>query len=238
MEAEKIIKQARRSMQDMLTSVYRYNSSFPLNKNQEKLLERVLFAMSVIDRKYFAPKDYYLDTALGIGSGQTISQPSTVARMLLLADLKQGDDFLEIGTGSGWNASLAAFLVYPGNVVSIERINALKEKALGNLNNIRDFLKEKKPEIYTKLKKINFIAENIFVEGKAWKKKYDKIMFTAGIEDEDEIKMEKIANSLLKDKGILICPHMSGPLLIYKKEKGKIIRTLTKESYVFVPLLE
>src|SRR3989344_7775374 len=148
MELEKIIRLARKEMQEMLASVLEYNSNFVKNKSQEKLLERILFSISVIDRKYFAEDEdrAYDDNALPIGEGQTISQPSTVARMLLLVNLEERDDVLEVGTGSGWNACLIAFLVYPGNTTSIERIFELKKKAENNLKNFKEHLKSSKPE--------------------------------------------------------------------------------------------
>lgn len=235
-DAEKIIKFAPERMKEMLSSVLDYNSIFLKNKEQEKLLARILFAISVVDRKYFYEgKEAYYDTALPIGKGQTISQPSTVARMLLLGELKEGDDVLEIGTGSGWNASLIAFLVYPGYVNSVELHVELKEKAERNLDDLRNYLKQKKPQDIQKLQKINFFAQNIF----KWKlkKKYDKIIVTAGINEGQEEKIKELARNLLKQNGILICPYTSGPLLIFRK-KGKLIIQRTKEQYVFVPLID
>ena len=232
-DIEKIIKAARKDMQEMLNSVYNYSSDFPVN---EKLLEKILFAMSVIDRKFFVSNGSYLDTALPIGKGQTISQPSTVARMLILADLQEGDEVLEIGTGSGWNTCLIAFLVYPGNVLSLDRIYSLVEKAEKNLSELRSYMKQKKPQDYEKLSKLNFSAGNIF--GMNLKRKYDKIIVTAGIDNgEMEGKVDELADSLLKQNGILICPYTRGPMLIYKKQ-GKLRKIKTREQYVFVPLLE
>lgn len=237
-EAEKIIKFSSARMREMLSSVLDYNSMFLDDEKQELLLQRILFAISVIDRKYFYEgREAYSDTALPIGEGQTISQPSTVARMLLLANLQKGDDVLEIGTGSGWNASLIAFLVYPGSVVSVERINSLKEKAEANLRNLRNYLKERRPQDIQMVEKINFYAENIFDSKKARNKKYDKIIITAGIEKGQEKKIELLAKNLLQQKGILICPYISGPLLIYRK-LGILKKSFTREHYVFVPLLE
>ena len=239
MAFESIIKHAKPLMRQMLESVYSYNSRFLLNEQQEKQLEKILFSMLVIDRKFFYQgENAYDDTALAIGEGQTISQPSTIARMLILADLYEGDDVLEIGTGSGYNASLIAFLACPGNVVSVERFLSLKEKAETNLRNLRNHLKQTNPEIFEKLSKINFYAENIFEKGKAYKKKYAKIIITAGIENGEEKKIENLAKELLKQKGILLCPYQSGPLLIFKKKGKEIIISKTKEEYVFVPLLE
>lgn len=239
-EARKIIKSAPERMREMLRSAYLYNSNFSSFSEKEKLLEKILFSMTIIDRKFFAQDEAqaYDDNALPIGKGQTISQPSTVARMLLLAELEEEDEVLEIGTGSGWNASLIAFLVHPGSVLSIDRVSSLVEGAQENMGRLRNYLKQKHPQDFVKIEKLNFLTENIFSKGKIWKKRYDKIIITAGIEDKEaENKIEEIAKSLLRKKGLLICPHVSGPLIIFKK-KDNLIKEETKEHYVFVPLLK
>lgn len=236
---KELIKILPKKMQAMLNSVFEYNSRFLLDENQEKLLEKIIFAISQIDREFFVEdkERAYDDNALEIGSGQTISQPSTVARMLILAGIEKSDEILEVGTGSGWNAALISFLVYPGHTTSVERINFLKEKAEKNISQLRGRMKQKNPEDFQKIEKLNFFAENIFEKGKCWKRKYNKIIFTAGISrKEDEKKIENLANNLLKQKGILICPRVSGKILIIKKENG-LKRFDTKEDYVFVPLI-
>lgn len=236
-DAKKIISTSPKAMQTMLNSVYNYNMRFLLSEKEEELLDKVLFAMARVDRKYFySEEEAYEDTAFPIGHGQTISQPSTVARMLILADLKKGDNILEVGTGSGWNASLISYLVFPGNTVSVDRIYKLIEGAEKNISALRGHLKQKYPHDSDKLDKLNMYAENIFEKGKAWKKKYDKIIITAGIEPGKESQIKKLAQNLLKRKGILICPYTSGPMTIYKKD-GKLRKYTTKEEYFFVPLL-
>ncbi len=244
---EKIIDNAPEKMQSMLDSIYRFNHSFLINKEGKKvedeiLLERLLFTMSIIDRRFFVEEDIfdaYLDTALSIKKGQTISQPSTVARMIMLAEIKQGDDFLEIGAGSGWNAALISFLAYPGKVASVDRINSLIKNAIKNISELRNNLKQISPQNVKKLSKINFFCEDIFKKGKAWKSNYDKIIFTAGIQNKThQEKIKKLAKDLLKKQGILVCPKTIGPILYFKKQNnGEIKRYETKEEYRFVPLL-
>lgn len=235
-EIEKIIQQAPLRMQEMLQSVAYYNSAF----GNKELLQKILFEMSITDRKFFVLDEEYAydDNALRIGEGQTISQPSTVTRMLLLAELKEGDSVLEIGTGSGWNACLIAFLVYPGQVKSIDRIDNLVEKAKENTTKLRNYLKQKHLQNVEKLSRLNFSTENIFSKGKTWQKKYDKIIITAGVSDREiEEKIEEIAKNLLRQNGLLICPYVSGPMIVYEKKETKLERKETKEQYVFVPLL-
>jgi protein-L-isoaspartate(D-aspartate) O-methyltransferase len=97
--------------------------------------ERVLAAMGELPREAFiadARRDYaYVDGALPIAAGQTISQPYVVARMTELLRPKPGDRVLEIGTGSGYQAAVLAKL--GANVVSYERQPELAASARENL---------------------------------------------------------------------------------------------------------
>src|SRR5450759_4702297 len=65
----------------------------------------VLHAIDAVQRHLFVPTGVrhraYEDSALPIGNGQTISQPSIHARYLELLKLKGNEKVLEIGTGSG-----------------------------------------------------------------------------------------------------------------------------------------
>jgi protein-L-isoaspartate(D-aspartate) O-methyltransferase len=85
--------------------------------------ERVLEAIERVPREAFVPEDLrphaYDNTALGIGCGQTISQPLVVARMTELLELRPDDRVLDVGTGSGYHAAILAAL--GEHVWSIER---------------------------------------------------------------------------------------------------------------------
>ena len=233
-----IISRARSEMQTMLRSVYAYNAPFAKTPKEKESLFRILEAMSAVDRRFFVldRKYAYEDTAFSIGKGQTISQPSTVARMLMLAELKEGDDVLEVGTGSGWNASLIAFLVYHGSATSTERIHFLLKNANKNIVALKKNLKKHK-ERFSKMK---LIVKDIFSDIKSWKEKYDKIIFTAGISDKGAEKdVLDISRKLLKKNGVLVCPYTAGPMLIVKKGKDDEINAeRTREEYVFVPLIK
>lgn len=91
----------------------------------------VLRAMRAVPRHEFVPEDYgelaYDDRPLPIGQGQTISQPYIVALMTELIDPEPGDRILEVGTGSGYQAAVAAELV--DEVYSIELIPELAASA-------------------------------------------------------------------------------------------------------------
>lgn len=70
----------------------------------------------------------YIDRPLSIGYGfQTISDPSVVAAMMQLLDLRRDSKVLEIGTGSGYQASLLAEI--SSNVYTIEIIRELAREA-------------------------------------------------------------------------------------------------------------
>jgi 5'/3'-nucleotidase SurE/protein-L-isoaspartate(D-aspartate) O-methyltransferase len=96
---------------------------------------RVLEAMSEVPRHLFLPRsqwpEAYLDSPLPVGSGQTISQPYIVARMLELAELAPEHRVLEIGTGTAYQTALLERLV--GEVFTIERLPELAEIARRNL---------------------------------------------------------------------------------------------------------
>jgi protein-L-isoaspartate(D-aspartate) O-methyltransferase len=93
--------------------------------------ERVLAAMLELPRHRFLPPEEwdlaYRPQAVGIGAGQTISQPYIVARMSELLELRGGECVLEIGTGSGYQAAVLAKL--GARVVSVERIASLARSA-------------------------------------------------------------------------------------------------------------
>ena len=101
---------------------------------------RVLEAMAAVPRHLFVEEALasraYEDTALPIGSGQTISQPYVVARMIevLIRDRPLGK-VLEVGTGCGYQAAVLAQLT--AEVYSIERIKELHERARANLRELR-----------------------------------------------------------------------------------------------------
>lgn len=93
--------------------------------------QRVLQAMRDVPRHLFVPSlvtaKAYGPGALPIGKGQTISQPYIVARMIELLGLTGSEKVLEIGTGTGYQATVLSKLC--AKVFSIERINELALRA-------------------------------------------------------------------------------------------------------------
>lgn len=88
-------------------------------------------AMERVPRERFVPLEQqqaaYVDSALAIACGQTISQPFIVALMTSLADPKPGSRALEVGTGSGYQAAVLAAL--GAQVKTLERIPELAAHA-------------------------------------------------------------------------------------------------------------
>lgn len=92
----------------------------------------VLRAIAEVPRHLFVPPAFveraYEDTALPIGNGQTMSQPSTQALAIEALRLVTGrEKVLEVGTGSGYQTALLAMVA--GQVFSVERVAALADKA-------------------------------------------------------------------------------------------------------------
>lgn len=162
----------------------------------------------------------YEDTALPIGSNQTISQPYMVGRMteLLLADGPL-DKVLEIGTGTGYQTAVLAQLVE--RVFSVERIQSLQERA-----------KERLAELN--------LRNVIYRWGDGWEgwnalAPYNGIIVTAGAKEVPQALLDQLAIG-----GRMVIPVGGSDehqqlLLIVRKEDGFVHETL--EGVRFVPLL-
>ncbi|MEM2478931.1 MAG: hypothetical protein QXE64_00705 [Candidatus Pacearchaeota archaeon] len=237
----------------MLEQVYLNNFIYAKTKEQMELLFNILKAMDAVDRAYFVLREYrnmaYFDNALPIGFDQTISQPSTVARMLLLLfdgiweRRKEKVKFkvFEVGTGSGWNAALIAYLLSfyfkSYEVHSVDRIEGLVKFAKQNLAKLLAMQNQKEIKIIKNKIKIAFDDAFEYAKGK----KFDYIIFTAGIPNKIiEEKVKAMARENLRKDGILICPETYGEIFIYKKAKhGHSLKLeKTSEAFAFVPLLE
>src|SRR5687768_3173679 len=96
---------------------------------------RILAAFRAVPRHRFVPADLepaaYEDRALPIGQGQTISQPTMIAEMLVELAPKPSDRALEVGAGSGYAAALLSTLV--AEVHAVEVLPTLAEKARATL---------------------------------------------------------------------------------------------------------
>jgi len=201
--------------------------------------ERVLQALAMVPRHEFVDTalaiQAYEDTSLPIGHGQTISKPSVVGRMIELmlagpgAAARAGallGRVLEIGTGCGYQAAVLACLAR--QVVSIERLKPLHDKARANLAALPG------PRGHT--------ARLIYGDGRlghAPGGPYDGIIAAAGGEDLPEPWLAQLAPG-----GRLVAPMQApggrGQVLVvvdHVQETGgsRFVRTL-HESVLFVPL--
>jgi protein-L-isoaspartate(D-aspartate) O-methyltransferase len=93
--------------------------------------ERILEAMRQIPRHKFVPEAdlerAYDDRPHPIGCNQTISQPYIVALMTSSLDLNEDHSVLEIGTGSGYQAAILAYIA--DQVYTVERHQQLADQA-------------------------------------------------------------------------------------------------------------
>jgi len=107
-------------------------------KQKGIILQGVLDAIGTIPRHLFLDSSFvefaYQDKPFPIGSGQTISQPYTVAFMTVLLELRPGHKVLEIGTGSGYQACV--LLEMKAKVYTIERQRQLYERTKAFLPSI------------------------------------------------------------------------------------------------------
>ncbi|MBN1923689.1 MAG: protein-L-isoaspartate(D-aspartate) O-methyltransferase [Nanoarchaeota archaeon] len=105
--------------------------------------KKVLNAFKKVERQNFVPKYLkefaYDDVPLHIGEGQTISQPTTVALMTQALNIKKGDNVLEVGSGSGYQAAILSELVgEKGKVFTIEYLKELYLFAKKNLKSYKN----------------------------------------------------------------------------------------------------
>jgi protein-L-isoaspartate(D-aspartate) O-methyltransferase len=97
--------------------------------------ERVVDAIAAVPRELFVAPQLraaaYVDAPLRIGGGQTISQPTVVARMCELLELAPTDRVLDVGSGSGYHAAVLSRLC--ANVYGVELDPRLAARATRTL---------------------------------------------------------------------------------------------------------
>ena len=172
--------------------------------------QAVLDAMLNVPRHHFVLEEHknyaYDDSPLPIGFGQTISQPYIVAYMTEQLELSSGMKILEIGTGSGYQTAILAYLGC--EVYTIELLEELTVRSKNiftalNLNNIN-------------------VKHGNGYSGWLEEAPFDAIIVTAA----PEILPEKLIEQL-KDGGKMIIPvgkiHSTQTLKLITKKDGKII---------------
>tara|TARA_B100000900_G_scaffold416024_1_gene448548 strand:- start:4635 stop:5276 length:642 start_codon:yes stop_codon:yes gene_type:complete len=183
----------------------------------------VLNAIKNVPRHLFMDSGFidhaYQDKAFPISSGQTISQPFTVAFQSELLQVKPGDKILEIGTGSGYQAAVLCEM--GAKVYTIERIKELYRKTAAFL-----------PSINYRPKKM------IYGDGHKGHEKgspYDGIIVTAGASE--------IPNHLLtqlKIGGRLVLPigDQIQKMVLYTKKNDSEYIIQDFGDFKFVPMLK
>jgi protein-L-isoaspartate(D-aspartate) O-methyltransferase len=182
----------------------------------------VLDAMNKIPRHLFMDNAFvsfaYQDKAFPIGSGQTISQPYTVAFQTQLLDLKPYDKVLEVGTGSGYQAAVLTLM--HTDVYTIERQRDLFKKT-------KDFLPE-----------LGYQCNFVYGDGYKGLPKFapfDKIIVTCGAPFilDDLVKQLKVG-------GKMVVPIGDGDVQVMhliEKITEKENKITTHGEFLFVPML-
>jgi protein-L-isoaspartate(D-aspartate) O-methyltransferase len=197
----------------------------------------IIDAFKKIDRIKFVPDNAkqwaYIDEALSIGAGQTISQPYTVAFILELLEPKPGEKILDIGAGSGWQTSLLAHIVGDpsgggGRVFAIEIVPELCKFGEANVS------------------KFNFAKKGIvkWLCGDASQKTtfdpvrneissgVDKIIAAAALKDD----LPQEWKDQLKIGGRMVIPIRNSIWLFIKKDEENF-KTVEYPGFSFVPFV-
>lgn len=185
--------------------------------------EGVLKAINTVPRHIFMDPAFlnhaYVDKAFPISSGQTISQPYTVAVQTSLLQVKKRDKILEIGTGSGYQAAILAEI--GAKVYTIERYRELYLNAQRIVSSLG----------YT----VHFFYGDGY-EGKEQYGPYDGIIITAAAPEVPQTLLDQ-----LKVGGNLVVPlgkSFSQVMTVVKRTGNDTYEHSYHGSFVFVPMLK
>ncbi len=185
---------------------------------------RLIDVFSATPRADFVPPELQraavtVDAPLGIGHGQTVSQPTTVATMLELTQPRPGDRVLDVGTGSGWLAALLARAVGPsGVVVTMERVPELAARA---------------QEAFVRAGVANVVPRvGDAAQGVPDEAPYDVIVSAASSRQVPRVWIDE-----LKPGGRLLHPISGMGLRLLRKDAQGNVTTEDHPGYVFVPLV-
>lgn len=181
----------------------------------------VLRAFEQTPRHLFVPSGIrhraYEDSALPIGSGQTISQPTVHARYLQLLQLTGTETVLEVGTGSGYQTVLLAHLA--ARVFSIELVPELLETA-------------REAIAASGVRNVSLMLGDGTL---GWREHapYDAILVSAAAPEVPRPLLEQLA-----DGGKLIAPlgSMDEQMLVMVTRRGEIVERRDIAPVRFVPL--
>lgn len=181
--------------------------------------EKTISAFGNVKREDFVPQHLigyaYEDIALPVMEGSTLSQPSTIAFMLDLLDIKEDSKILEIGSGSGYALALLAEIAKKGKIYGVEILKELAVRA-------KEYLKDKT--------NVEIIIRN-GSQGLPEFAPYDRILVSASCKD-----IPRNLISQLTENGILVAA-VKNSIFQIKKVNGE---TIEKEfpGFAFVPLVE
>ncbi len=158
------------------------------------------------------------DAPVPIGHDQTNSQPSTVAAMLRLLDVRPGHHVLDVGSGSGWTTVLLGDLVgRVGWVLGVERVPELVEAARGAL------ARQGQPWVAVRV-----AAPGVL--GAPEHAPFDRILVSA---EADELPEELVQQ--LAPGGVMVVPVAGVMTRVSREEDG--VRVTRHGHYRFVPLV-
>ena len=185
---------------------------------------RVLEALEANDRARFLPPwahaRAYIDAPVGIGEGQTCSQPSLVAFMLDALDIEPGHRVLEIGSGCGYAAAAAARLCAPsGTVTAVEILKALAFLCRANCAPFGERVE---------------VVEGDGSDGLPGQEPFDRILVSAGVRLRGF--REELLVARLSEGGVLVYPEAYGKLHRAERRGRTLIRTAWG-FVAFVPLV-
>ena len=185
--------------------------------------DEVLRAIDTVPRHLFMDPAFlihaYVDKAFPITSGQTISQPYTVAVQTSLLRLKKRDKILEIGTGSGYQAAILAEM--GAKVYTIERFKELFLKAQSILTSL------------------GYSADFFYGDGRMGKSQYgpfDGIIITAAAPEVPQSLLYQ-----LKIGGRLVIPlgsSNSQVMTVVERTGTDSFEHSEHGNFVFVPMLK
>ncbi len=219
------LKSKRRSSSSDDINEKRPENLLILMKLKGYLTDRIVEeAMRKVPRHLFVSSDFakhaYEDRPLPTKNGQTISQPSVVARMTEWLDVREGNKVLEIGCGSGWQSAILSVLVGEGKVCSIERFSDLIEFARQNHKNAG-------------IKNVEVIEGDGSL-GLAGKSPFDRIIVTAACPEAPKPLLEQLSLD-----GLLVAPIGKGiqSMVLLKKTTEGIKEIRREAGYIFAPLI-
>ncbi|TAL72346.1 MAG: protein-L-isoaspartate(D-aspartate) O-methyltransferase [Bacteroidetes bacterium] len=185
--------------------------------------EEVLRAIDTVPRHLFMDPAFlnhaYVDKAFPITSGQTISQPYTVAVQTSLLKVKKRDKILEVGTGSGYQAAILSEM--GAKVYTIERYRDLFLKAQRTLTSL------------------GYSADFFYGDGYEGKPQYgpfDGIIITAAAPEIPQVLLQQ-----LKTGGRLVIPLGSSGsqvMTVVERTGADSFEHTEHGNFIFVPMLK